>query len=101
MTMQEAIAHLLEMFKTGEWDFICAIRCALIIVSELLAKMTDHDNPDVIGAKDTTSLIELGEAMGVAKPAGEAPAGPVSNLFMQMLIKKLMELALKWFQEIE
>ena len=98
-SIQDCVKHLLDMFKSGEFDFMCAANCAAYIVWKITENFVDHDD-QVIGdatAGDMESLLALASQPEVAVPV--PLEGPISNAFLLALAKKLMELALEWFNE--
>ena len=97
MNLQDCFKKLIEMFQSGDWDFLCAAHCAVTIIKEILDRVHDHDHDNpVIGSDEFASdCCGLADALGIDVPS----EGPVTNALLLMIAERLAKLLLEWLEK--
>tara|TARA_R100000808_G_scaffold21505_1_gene46439 strand:+ start:1235 stop:1534 length:300 start_codon:yes stop_codon:yes gene_type:complete len=94
--LKKCFSRLIEMYRTGQWDYWCAISCGLTIALEIVNRISDHDHDLIYEDEFPSECLSLAEAAGMDVPA----EGIVSNAVLMIVAKKLLGMVVSWLQEV-
>ena len=93
--LKECFSRLIEMYRTGQWDYWCAISCGLAIALEIVSRISDYDHDLIYEDELSSECLNLAEAADMDVPA----EGIVLNAVLMLVAKELLEMVVLWLQE--